>query len=491
MTLSSTDINAFSSAQQLLAALNSRRVSARELLDLHLSRIQRYNPTLNAIVIPTFDRARQEAAEADAARERCEARGALSGLPLTIKDCIEVAGLPATAGIPERAQLLCEASGPVGARVLAAGAVLLGKTNVPPYAGDWQSNNPIFGCSNNPWDLARTPGGSTGGGAAAVAAGLSALEFGSDIGGSIRVPASFCGIYGHRPSETAVPRSGHVPGSPRPNPAFVMGVQGPLARSADDLELALDVITGPDIGEDAGWRLQLAPPRQDTLPAFRVAVLPAPDWLPVDAEIQAALDGVAVRLSRLGAKVKTAQPRGFDLREHHGVYIALLTLMLFADLDAGAREGVTASLNRSDDEFRGQQLRGLNATAGEFMAMLHRRERYREAYRAFFRDYDILLSPVAITPAFEHIAPEVSFPERTLTINGKTVPYERMSVYAGVATLSGQPATAFPAGRSRAGLPLGLQAIGPYLEDRTPIRFAALLAREFGGYSPPPGYEKE
>jgi amidase len=480
--------DAFAPAHVLLAALREGNITASALLALHLERIARYNPRLNAIVIPNYEQARRRAADADAAQRTGKLLGALHGLPLTIKDTIEVAGLPTTAGIAARAGLISVEHAPLVQRLLDAGGILLGKTNVPPYAGDWQADNTLFGRTNNPWDLNRTSGGSTGGGAAAVAAGLTPLAFGSDIAGSIRVPAAFCGIYGHRPSETAVPRYGHVPGSSLPNPALVMAVQGPLARDAVDLEMALNVIAGPGIGEEVGWRLTFPPPRHASLAAFRVALLPYVPWLPVDREIVAALDDLASRLDQIGAKVAEAQPEDFDLWKHQEVYDALLHAVVFSDLPADQRERMVQRLQQSSDPFAPTQILGLTATATQFISLHSQREHYRASFRAFFRDWDVLLAPVSITPAFAHISQQTTFATRTLQINGKAVPYSRLQVYPGLASLSGQPATAFPWGRTRQGLPIGLQVIGPYLEDRTPIAFAALLARAFGGFVPPPGY---
>ena len=255
------------------------------------------------MVVRDFERARQQARDADRAGARGEG-GALLGLPMTIKESFNVAGLPTTCGVPEWRDFVSQHDAPAVQRTRAAGAVLLGKTNVPPMLADWQSANPIHGRANNPWDLGRTPGGSSGGSAAAIAAGLSALEVGSDIGGSIRVPAAFCGVYGHRPSETLLPKSGQFPLPPLPNAVGVMGVQGPIARSAEDLELALSVLAGPDAGEDVAWRVELPPARRDRLADFRVAVLPAVPWLAVDDEITRALQDVAARLGRLGATVE-------------------------------------------------------------------------------------------------------------------------------------------------------------------------------------------
>ena len=240
-------VHAFTTATEMLAALRARRVSAVDLFDLHRRRIERHNSELNAIVEPDFERARGDAEAADTRRARGE-DAPLLGLPMTLKESINVRGLRTTAGMSTWKDFRSEHDAPVTTRVKGAGAVVMAKTNVPQMLSDWQSNNPVYGRTNNPWDLGRTPGGSTGGGAAALAAGLTPLEFGSDIGGSIRVPAAFCGVYGHRPSETAMPRSGQFPMPPMPNAAVVMGVQGPMARSAEDLELALDVAAGPEVG---------------------------------------------------------------------------------------------------------------------------------------------------------------------------------------------------------------------------------------------------
>lgn len=484
------EVDPFASAGEMLRALRRRAVSAVELLDAHLARIDRHNPALNAIVTPNFDEARAAAADADRARARGEDRPLL-GLPLTIKDCIDVAGLPGTAGVLDYADRRPAADARVVARLRAAGATLIGKTNVSPMAEDWQADNPVFGRTNNPWDLGRTPGGSTGGGAAALAAGLTPLEFGSDIGGSVRVPAAFCGVYGHRPSETAVPRSGHFPGSPRPNPATAMGVQGPLARSAADLTLALDTIAGPEAGEDAGWRLTLPPARHDRLADYRVAVMPPLPWLPVDDAILAAQEHLVAALGRAGARVGVAQPETFgDLRRHHALYLSLLGVMNSFGTPQEDRRRNLAEAERTADEFALASAHGALATAERYIGWHEEREGFRAAFRDFFGRWDILLCPVTLTAAFPHIPIDIPNNERPFFVNGEPVLYGLQLVYPAVATLSGQPATAFPVGLSHAGMPLGLQAIGPYLEDPTTIGFAALVADEsgFGGYRIPPGY---
>ena len=488
-------IDAFATALELLAALAARRVSAVELLDLYRGRIARYNQVLNAVVEPDFDRARRDAEAADARRARGE-DAPLLGLPMTLKESINVRGLRTTAGMEMWRDFRAEHDAPVTTRLKAAGAAVMAKTNVPQMLADWQSANPVYGRTSNPWDLSRTPGGSTGGGAAALAAGLTPLEFGSDIGGSIRVPAAFCGVYGHRPSETAMPRSGQFPLPPMPNAAVVMGVQGPLARSAEDLELALDVAAGPEVGEDVAWRLAIPPARRERLREFRVAVLPALDWVPVDAEVATALDSVAARLGRLGCQVKTAQPDALaDHRAHYALYLTLLAAVTSSRVSPEQRLARLSVLRTRDDEWSRASQRGIDGGAPDYVGWFSQREQYRAAWRAFFREWDVLLMPAFFTPAYPHRdKPWPNTPEsirRTLDVNGTPVLEELGLFSASVATLAGQPATAFPAGLTRGGLPIGLQAIGPYLEDRTPIRFAALVGRELGGFSRPPGYDAE
>ncbi|MGH7299634.1 MAG: amidase [Candidatus Rokuibacteriota bacterium] len=487
------EVDAFSSATMLLSALRTGQIGAAELTELYIRRIERHDGRLNAVVVRDFDRARRQARAADQARARNES-APLLGLPITLKESINVAGLGTTCGVPDWKGYVSPHDGPAAARTRAAGAVLLGKTNVPPMLADWQSANPIFGRTSNPWDVGRTPGGSSGGSAAALASGSTALEVGSDIGGSIRVPAVFCGVYGHRPSETLLPRSGQFPMPPMPNAATVMGVQGPLARSAEDLELALSVLAGPDVGEDVAWKVALPPARRERLADFRVAVLPPIPWHPVDEQVTAALADLAGRLGRLGAVVKEAQPEGLgDHREYHGLYRTLLAAVIGARMDAESRRQRAAMFRAAGDDLSIAHARGFEGSAGDYILWHGRREQHRAAWRAFFRDWDVLLAPAINVLAYPHI--ERAWPADdsdltlTLAVNGRAMPYLHSLCYPALSTVPGQPATAFPVGVSREGLPIGLQAIGPYLEDLTPIRFTALLAREIGAFRKPPGYD--
>jgi amidase len=487
-------IDPFASATELLDALRARKVTSRELTDLYIRRIERHDGRLNVVVVRDFERARQRARAADEAAARGE-RAPLLGLPITLKESINVAGLATTCGVPEWKGFVSAHDAPTTARLRDAGTVLLGKTNVPPMLADWQSDNPVYGRASNPWDTGRTPGGSSGGSAAALAAGLTALEVGSDIGGSIRVPAAFCGVYGHRPSETLVPKSGQFPMPPVPNSAVVMGVQGPLARSAEDLDLALSVLAGPDVGEDVAWRVELPAPRRERLADFRVAVLPPIPWLGVDSQIVAALDGLASRLGKLGCTVKVAQPEAFgDHREHHALYRSLLSAVTSARVEEEERKKRIAMYEKAEDEFSLAHLKGLTARPSDYIVWNGRREHYRAAWRAFFREWDVLLAPAINTLAYPHVARSWPMDDSdlklTMTIDGRAVPYLHGLLYPAMSTVAGQPATAFPVGRSREGLPIGLQVVGPYLEDRTPIRFASLLAREIGGFTKPAGYDE-
>jgi amidase len=273
-----------------------------------------------------------------------------------------------------------------------------------------------------------------------------------------------------------------------------MGVQGPIARSAEDLELALSVLMGPDVGEDVAWRVELPPSRHGRLADFRVAVLPAIPWLPVDDEIGRALEDLAARLGRLGATVKEVQPDALgDHRAHHELYRWLLLAMTSARETPEGRRRAVDLWKRSNDEFAHAHLRGLEAAPGDLVMWGAQREKYRQAWRAFFRDWDVLLAPAINVLPYPHVERAWPREERdvqlTLDVNGRAVPYGHGLVYPSLSTVAGQPATAFPVGLSRGGLPMGLQAVGPYLEDLTPLRFAALLAREIGGFRKPAGYD--
>ena len=478
------EVGSYSTATEMLAALDNKSISSVELVELHVRRIEERDGDLNAIPVRTFDRAREAATRADQARARGE-RTPLLGLPMTLKESTQTAGLPQSAGIEPLKDYRPASDGPIASSVFAAGACLLGKTNIPVALGDWQADSPGYGRTNNPWDLERTPGGSTGGGAAALAAGMTPLEIGSDIGGSIRVPAAYCGVYGHRPSQTAVPRAGAFPFGDVENPAIVMGVQGPLARSAVDIELLFDVVAGPGVGERAGWRLDLPPARGEHLSDLRVAIMPRLDVVQPSAEMHAKVDELAVFLDKAGATVGEAMP-DVDRNAYFNDYMTLLAVITSLGESRSAREEMASETTGDDEYGMAAMAKGFTIDAMDYIMLLGRREAARAAWRAFFKDWDVLVCPTALDAAFKHQSgPQ---PERLLPVDDTEVPYLLNIVYPMWAIFTGQPATAFPAGLNSAGLPLGLQAIGPYLEDRTTIRFAQCLEREWCSFEPPPGY---
>ncbi|HSG91790.1 MAG TPA: amidase family protein [Pseudomonadales bacterium] len=481
----SHSIDHYSTATEMRAALRSKAVSARELAELHIARIEAKDGELNAIPVRTFQRARAAADAADAAIARGD-EAPLLGVPMTLKESTLTAGLPQSAGIPDFAKHVPTVDGPLAKAVFAAGACLLGKTNIPVALGDWQADSPVYGRTNNPWDPSRTPGGSTGGGGAALAAGMTPLEVGSDIGGSIRVPAAYCGVFGHRPSETAIPRTGAFPLADVPNPMAILGVQGPLARSAADLELLFDVLVGPEAGEDVAWRLQLPPPRHTKLGDFRVAVLPETSVsVPPSSAMHGALAETVALLRSEGASVDEAGP-DVDWTAYLHDYYRLLMAMISLGQPREEREANAASLRASGDPAMAAQADGMTMDFAEMMQVCARRERVRMAWRDFFEDRDLVLAPMTLDAAFEHQTG--AFAERTITIDNRTVPYGANLLQPMIAIFPGLPSTAFPAGLDPRGLPLGLQAIGPYLEDRTPLRFAQLLEAAGHAFRAPPGY---
>ncbi len=481
--MSADDRLAFFGARRLLRLLDRREISSQELTELYIRRIGQHNPRLNAVVTPTFELAVEAAKRADQ-RRWAGARAPLLGLPITVKDSLETAGVRTTAGAPEYRDHVPERDATVVQRLREAGAVMLGKTNLPLLAGDVQTFNEIFGLTHNPWNLDRTVGGSTGGGAAALAAGLSALEPGSDIGGSIRSPSHFCGVCGLKTSERIVPGRGHLPD------AFSMAVIGPLARRMEDLELALGVMAGDEPPADRGWKLRLPPPRALRPRDARIAVWPGGEPVPPSRDVVDAVERAAVALRDAGATVEDALPDWFDLGESHLRYQFALGNVMGAGFPAHTiAEMRQRAARESADYWREVSRRfaaGVAAPFGQVITSERQRLKYRALWDEFFRRYDALIAPVFPRDAFPHdLRPWGS---RTLEVDDRRYPFDAATVYAGVAVYAGLPAAAVPVGRSRDGLPVGVQVITAYCDDRTALRVGRWLERELGGYTPPPGY---
>ncbi|NJD32165.1 MAG: amidase [Gammaproteobacteria bacterium] len=482
-------ITPFSPAKQILADLRARETTAAEVVALYRERRERLEQRVNAIVTPNYDSALDRARGIDAARGT--PASTLAGLPTTVMDGIHVAGRPASGGMIEPDLAIADEDAPNVSRLKTSGAVILGKTNTPIANADWQAVNKLFGRTTNPWNPQLTAGGSTGGGAAAVATGLTGAELGSDIGGSIRIPAAFCGVFGHKPSATVLPNSGHFPWRGNfPNPAVRPAVQGPLTRSAADLELLFGVMAGPDGLEGKGWRLELPGPRFESLATCRVGILKLPAWIPVEQAILDAQQSLVDTLASLGAQVREVDlTEAFgDLTTYYKHFLMQLQCVLGGATPPHARAKAAAKMRTYDDPFLAAVADGLEGSAALMLEMLEASERCKAKWEVVFRDIDVLLSPVCSVNAFPH--DDSFFYDRTLLIDGARHPYYRLSAIPALASLPGLPATVFPTGRrSASGAPIGLQVMGAYLEDRTTLEFAQLVERETGGFVPPPGFD--
>ena len=478
----------FRSARQLASAIRRRTIGCLEALDLYLERVERFNPQLNAVVATDVDGARRRARQADAALRRGKVWGPLHGVPMTVKESYDVAGMPTTWGLGELKDNVPTRNALAVDRLLAAGVVIFGKTNVPAWLADWQSFNPVYGTTNNPWDLSRVPGGSSGGSAAALAAGLTGLEAGSDIGASIRNPAHYCGVYGHKPTYGIVPPRGQaLPGRVA---ASDISVIGPMGRSADDLALGLQAMAGADEIDGAGWRLELPAPRRKVLREFRVAVMRTDPVSEVDDEVQARVQAVADFLAGRKARVSDTARPDIDTAEAQRLYVLLLraatsgrqTLEQFRQNEAIAR-----GLRPDDESYYARMTRANVASHRDWLAANEARHQMRWRWAEFFRDWDVLLCPAAAGAAFPHDH-EGERHERTIVVNRRRVPTTDQLFWAGYSGMAYLPSTVAPAGFSPAGLPIGVQIVGPQYGDRTCIELARLLEREFQGFVPPPGY---
>lgn len=459
-----------------MAALRTGELTSVGLVSTAIERIERADKKLNAVVVKDFDRARHAAREADRERKRGGDRPLL-GLPLTVKEAFDVKGLPTTWGLPGQHQAAA-ADALLVERLRSAGAIILGKTNVATMLADWQTANDLFGVTNNPWDLQRTPGGSSGGGAAAVAAGLIPLEFGSDLAGSLRIPAAFCGVFAHRPSHGIVPMRGFappmVPRTPLVRP-IDQSTLGPIARTAADLKLALNVIAGPDLPEAKAYQLALPPARQARLKGFRVLIVEEHPMVSTSADIRKAIATLAGDLARAGCTLGRAPSEIPDMTDQTHTFSALLMSMMGAEV--------------SDDDYgaaasRVQANRG--SAQDQNMVMSHRDwvalDRHRLAlcakWRRTFENWDVVVCPASSVTAFRH--DHRPFEMRHLDIDGRQVVYEKMPFWAALGTPSGLPVTTVPIGPDRTGLPIGIQIIGPRLEDYTTLSFAQLIESELG-----------
>jgi amidase len=477
----------FSSATDLVAQIKKKKIGAEELLDLYLARTEKYHPKLNAIIAMDIPAARRRAKLADAAIAKGEDWGPLHGLPVTIKDSFDLAGLPATWGVPELKDHRPANNAFTVQRYLDAGAVAFGKTNVSAYLIGWHTTNEIYGTTNNPWDLERSPGGSSGGSGAALAAGLTALDVGVDHAGGIRNVAHYCGIYAHKSTYGVTNWEGHVlPGiSYKPD----LAVCGPLARSAADLKAGLLAIAGPVPQDAIAWKLALPPPRTTKINELRVALMLDDPNFPVDPEVQERVQAAADFLSKHGAKVSDRARPAIDTAAAFKIFGGLLMAGVSGRKhDEVFWKAISHLRQRFGNEAEGEgELIDRTFTHGEWIQLDSARQLLRRAWRAFFQDWDVLLCPPAPTVAVPH-DPKHAWHERKIMVKGRpTSPVNPVfwSAFSGVAYL---PATVAPAGFAKSGLPVGVQIVGPEYGDLTCIEVARLLEQGFQSFVPPKGF---
>lgn len=473
---------AFLPTRALAEKIRAGEISSTDAVNLYLERIRTLNGPINAVVALDKDKALAQAREADEKRARGEILGPLHGVPLTLKDTWEVVGMPTTAGAPALAQHRPAKNADVAQRLLDAGAIIIGKTNVPLYASDLQSYNKVYGVSRNPRDLGRTPGGSSGGAAAAVAAGLTSFEIGSDVGGSIRTPTHFNGVFGHKPTRDLVSLRGHIPGPPGLVLQPDLVEAGPITRTADDLAFLLDVIAGPRPADARAWKLDLTPARPSSLRDLKVAVWFDDPACPLDKPLKDGYQALADALANEGAAVQPAQHELLHLERILPTYFNLLGSLMGTGLTPAQRRQM-AWIARLEKWLRlflqmtvgiGEYGRGVNQRFHEWVVHHETREQMRAQIESLFAKVDVLLTPITPTVAIRH---DHSMPifNRKIPVNGEKRSYMDQFCWIGLATLLGLPATTAPVGKDENGLPFGVQIIGAPGMDLTTIRVAQLL----------------
>ena len=480
----------FLDATSLARGLADGHWSSLELLDGFIERIERFDSAINAVVVRDFEAARESARAADAARAGGGALGPLHGVPMTVKESFDVVGLPSTFGHPERQAHRAAADSLAVARLKHAGAIIFGKTNVPKFLGDWQAFNEVYGHTVNPWDHERTPGGSSGGAAAALAAGMTGLEIGSDIGGSIRMPAHCCGVFGHKPTFGIVPMRGHElePNLAPPD----MLVAGPMGRSATDLARAMDILAIADPDEEGmGWRIDLPPEPRMRLNQYRVAVITGDATFPIDTDTARILEDIAAALRADGADVITDPRLPLPSPEIYTLFLSLLrgaTSLQPNDTEFAQILAKVDSMPREETlDYATLLPRGLVQRHRDWLAAADARERLCAAWRGFFADIDLLIAPMSATSAYPH---ETDRPKekQLFKVDGELQPAADTYFWIGIASSAYLPATSVPAGMSKEGLPIGVQIIGPQYHDRRCLAVARLLELAHGGFVAPPAY---
>lgn len=470
------------SARELIQHLKDGSISSEEATRVLLARIERVNPTLNAVVTLDAERALRDARAADQERAQGKLRGPLHGLPMTLKDTWEVTGMRTTAGAPSLSGHIPARDADLVARLRAAGVIILGKTNVPYFASDVQTYNRIFGVTHNPWSRQHTCGGSSGGAAAALACGMTPLELGSDVGGSIRTPAHYCGVFGHKPTRDILSMRGHIPGPPGTRGQPDLAEAGPMARHVDDLELLLDCLIGAKPVDSTCWQVHLPEPRFSRLDEARIGFWFEDPHAPLDPNLLGAYTTLVETLQAQGAQTARARHPVLCMETLLPVYYNLLGSLMSPGLKTQQRlqMQVLGTLGRHLGSWVGMTP-GLDEYAASmaqphyrWMRFNEQRERLREKVVELFRDVDVLLMPVTPTTAIPHDHSEPLF-RRTIRVNGRKRPYMDQFSWITLATTLGLPATVAPIGHDAQGLPFGIQIVGAPGHDRTTLQLARLL----------------
>ncbi|MEM8660935.1 MAG: amidase [Pseudomonadota bacterium] len=480
----------YTSPFELSAAIKAQTISSSDVLAYFLSRVEQLNPKINAVVALDVDRARSRALAADEAASKGEDWGPLHGVPLTIKDAFCTEGIVTVGGIPDHAENIPQTNAIAVQRYIDAGAIVFGKTNVPYMSADLQSFNDVYGVTNNPWNVERTCGGSSGGAGAALAAGLTPLELGSDIGGSIRTPSHFNGVFGHKPSYGIVSQRGHLPPGEKILSASDLSVVGPMGLSVSDIEQALDILVGPDYEDAKAYRIDLPAPRATDPKQLRVAVWADDPIAPVDNDIQAAIHAAADALEAKGALVDRKARPEIDAELNTQNYIHLLMSVLGAGMPKevyNMMRDIAENAAPDDVSVPVLQARGIASSHGDWCREAEKREHIRQAWARFFQSFDVLLCPCANVTAFPHDH-EPDMAARTLVVNGESRPYWEVLAWAGLTLNAYLPATAVPIATSSENMPIGVQVVADYLEDRTALAVAKMLEQHHRGFTPPPGY---
>lgn len=481
---------AYLSACDLAAALRDKKISAVELLSETIARLDKLNPTYNAVVVKDYDRAFKAAKAADEAIAKGE-RKPLLGVPMTVKESFSVQGLTTTWGNVQFKDWMPQADSLVVSRLKKAGAIIIGKTNVPYMLKDWQSYNEIYGTTNNPWNTQCTPGGSSGGAVAALAAGLVSLEAGSDMGGSLRIPAHFCGVFTHKPSLNLVPlRGAGPPGVPASFFSSDLVVAGPIARTAADLSLGLDVLAGVDEFKDGkGYKLTLPPARHTRLQDFRVLVISEHPLCPAATAITNLLNTFSEKLAKANVSVTQAQKHMLPLTDITLNYLLCFAANLGEDVPQEQFNSMQAKAMQetcdANSDFMDHVVKGLTVSHRDWLSAQRKREQLYQNWRELYKTYDVVICPVSPTVAFPH--DHSLYKDRKLNIDGKLIPYNRQFAWISIATLFSLPATVMPIGLTADNLPVGVQIIGDYLEDNTTLAFARLVEEAMEGFVRPKG----